>query len=108
MTHNTAHAPSAQRASRAYVLLALASALTLALSGCAQRVSLDPSHALSFKRIFSAQGLAPEAKLATLNAEDSKGVIKRREKRKDAEATAGARSSQAASRAARSFSLGGR
>jgi hypothetical protein len=106
-TRYPTHTPSARQASR-LALLAAATLLSSLLGGCAQRVHISDLHAMSYKRIFSAQAVAPDAQLASLNSEDSKGLIKRREKRKDAEATASARSSSAASRAARQFSLGGR
>lgn len=110
-TRYPTHAPSARLVSRLRSRLTLLGATLLLISllgGCAQRTHISDLHAMSYKRIFSAQAVAPDAQLASLNSEDSKGLIKRREKRKDAEATATARSSSATSRAARQFSLGGR
>lgn len=82
--------------------------LGILVGGCSQRAQLSPLHAQSYKKIFSAQAVAPDGQLVATNAEDAKEILKRRKKMKSDSVSGTSSSSRVMSRAASQFSLGGR
>ena len=103
--------PSLDNQRPAARLLIWSGALLLAAagaSGCAQRAQLSPLHAQSYKKIFSAQAVAPDGKLVATNSEDAKEILKRRKKMKSDAVSGSSSSSRVMSRAASRFALGGR